>query len=127
MVYNNFDKIEINNWNFFLWHNKLKIFLNDEEILKLNENNIFKFTRFFARGKFFAFILLNKNKGLKILYNNDPKYINCPQETLSRIIKIQKNFYKKGVSFDCEEEIFTIYITDKIKNLRRKFYGCKLI
>jgi 2-polyprenyl-3-methyl-5-hydroxy-6-metoxy-1,4-benzoquinol methylase len=145
IIKNNFYKIEINKWDFFRTGNLIKLFIDDKELPFLYRKTIKKiskkgkFTRFFAIGKFFIFILLDKNNGLKILHRDCGSYHkNCfnvkpfkycngplisPEKTLNKIIKIQKIFHKEGISFNCEEEIFPVVITDRANGIKKEFYS----
>jgi len=123
--------LEIDNWDILIkrkYTKGCKLFIDGIELPQLCNcvNDISTFTRFFEIGKFFIFILLRENKGLKILYNVrhlSAHPFDSPQDKLARIINIQKMFYLEGISFNCEEEIFSVYITDKEKGLKKEFYA----
>lgn len=121
------NKISISNFDYVMtkkykFWSKLKVYLNDKELTDFEKSleSITSFTTFFSRGRFFMFILLNKTTGLRILYNVEG--IN-PHQSLKKIIKIQKIFYKNGVSFDCQDTILEIPITDTESNTQHIFLG----
>lgn len=121
------NKISVNDFNYFLsrrnklW-SKLKVYLNNKKLVDLerNEEPITSFVPFFSRGKFLIFILLNRTIGLKILCRFGKM---DPHESLKKIIKIQKILYKNGVSFDCQDVILEIPITEIESNTQRIFLG----
>ena len=125
----NFYKIRLNGLN--RWRD-IRLSVNGENLPQLyKDNNISNNDMFFAKGKFFLFILLTKNKGLKILYRKDFKHrgvqdkniadMEFRKKQLKNIIKIQKIFHSYGAAFDCEEHIFTVSIFDDETNIEEEF------
>jgi len=121
------NEILINNFDYLfckkkIEYRKLKMYLNGKEVGALHK--VFKkrtsFTKFFTRGKFFIFILLNETTGLKILL---PLIKRDGYEELKKVIKIQKILYKNGVSFDCEDVILEVPIKDMALNTKLVFIG----
>jgi len=126
MIYEE-NKILVNDFNYFFCNTspgfeKLEVYLNGEKLVEFETNfeEITSFIKYFSRGKYFLFVLLNKTTGLKILR---PLIDRNQHEEIKKIIKIQKILYKNGVSFDCEDTVLEIPIRDTASNTQRIFMG----
>ena len=99
------------------------LYFEEEELYRSDDDKVGSSKRYFAMGRFFIFIHLGDNKGLKILYRSYDEFFKSDHEVLSNIIYIQKMLCKDGICFDCEEEIFTVNIKDKKSGKKYKFYA----
>lgn len=117
--------IKINDWKYFTRVNKsydkIKLFLDGEEILNFNDKYTNYFAKHFIKCRFFLFILLDEYSGLKILCDDEHKYDYY--KAIELVIKIQKILHKEGVSFDCDDEVLEIDIEDIANKEKRSFYG----
>ena len=117
-------RINVDTLEYFLSSKKrrLRLFLDDEELVNFLKMRSKEFIKYFHRSKFFLFVLLHENVGLKILINKGG-YTEPDEVILKRIIKIQKIFYDEGLSFDCEEDVLKVLIGEQIFGQRKVFYG----
>lgn len=120
--------LTINDWNLFPWvvEGKELIITKDNVTFvdSFIHNNLYK-KNYFARGKFFIFLLLNKKTGLKFFHSHKNKVNSNIIKSLKTIIRIQKIFYQERLSFDCEDEIIEIIIEDSVFHEKHTYYGYK--